>query len=153
MRFAVPLMALLVSAGAALADDRTVTDDAGRQVVVPERPQRIVVMHEPLLGVPLIELGMPVIGSYGRNDDGSFVTATDFIDVVLGEGHVKPKGIGPVGQIDDADRPQPLDADQQRKQRPVERDAGFADQHLVALRPVHDADDGEQRVMQSAHLF
>lgn len=100
MRFVVPLMALLFSAGPAFAGDRTVTDDAGRQVVVPDRPQRIVVMHEPLLGVPLIELGVPVVGSYGRNDDGSFVTATDFIDVVLGEGHAKPKGIGPVGQID-----------------------------------------------------
>lgn len=94
------LLATLLAAGAALAGERTVTDDAGRSVTIPERPERVVVMHEPLLGLPLMELGVEVVGSYGRKDDGSFVTAVDFVDTVLGPGRAKPRGIGAVGQID-----------------------------------------------------
>lgn len=95
-----PLLAALLSASTALAADRSVTDDTGRAVVIPQTPERIVVMHEPLLGLPLMELGATVVGSYGRKDDGSFVTAVDFVDTVFGPGHPKPRGIGAVGQID-----------------------------------------------------
>ena len=99
MRIAI-LVAALLAAGTSLAAERTVTDAAGRTVSVPEKPQRIVVMHEPLLGVPLMDLGADVVGAYGRNSDGKFATAVDFVDTVLGEGHAKPKGFGAVGQID-----------------------------------------------------
>ncbi|MCO6187561.1 ABC transporter substrate-binding protein [Rhizobium sp. L1K21] len=105
-----PFLTALFVASAALADDQTVTDDAGRSVTVPEHPQRIVVMHEPLLGLPLIDLGVNLTGSYGRNDDGSFSTKLDFIDVVFGKGVEKPKGIGPFGQID-LERLRALDPD------------------------------------------
>lgn len=97
MRFAL-LVAALLTAGSSLAAERTVTDAAGRTVSVPEQPQRIVVMHEPLLGVPLIDLGANVVGAYGRNSDGKFATAVDFIDTVLGEGRTKPKGFGAVAR-------------------------------------------------------
>lgn len=94
------LIAALLSASTVWAADRNVTDDTGRNVAIPEAPQRIVVLHEPLLGLPLMDLGVDIVGSYGRGDDGKFVTAVDFIDTVLGAGHAKPKGIGAVGQLD-----------------------------------------------------
>jgi len=101
MRILVLCVSLALAAmSPAFAADRSLTDDTGREVTVPEHPQRIVVMHEPLLGVPLMDLGVELAGSYGRSDDGTFVIAVDFIDTVLGEGHPKPKGIGPVGQPD-----------------------------------------------------
>jgi len=99
MRTAI-LIAALLAAGTTVAAERTVTDAAGRSVSIPYNPQRIVVMHEPLLGVPLMDLGAHVVGAYGRNSDGTFATAVDFVDTVLGEGHTKPKGFGAVGQID-----------------------------------------------------
>lgn len=99
MRIAI-LIAALLAAGSSFASDRIVTDAAGRSVSVPEKPQRIVVMHEPLLGVPLMDLGANVVGAYGRNSDGKFATAVDFVDTVLGEGRTKPRGFGAVGQID-----------------------------------------------------
>ncbi|PZP43687.1 MAG: ABC transporter substrate-binding protein, partial [Agrobacterium fabrum] len=99
MRIAI-LIAALLAAGTSLAAERSVTDAAGRTVSVPEKPQRIVVMHEPLLGVPLMDLDANVVGAYGRNSDGKFATAVDFVDTVLGEGRTKPKGFGAVGQID-----------------------------------------------------
>jgi iron complex transport system substrate-binding protein len=96
-----PILLALVFAinAAAFAGERTVTDDVGRTVTIPDEPKRIVVMHEPLLGVPLMDLGVSVVGGYGRTDDGKFVSV-DFIDTVLGPGHPKPRGIGPFGQVD-----------------------------------------------------
>lgn len=94
------LIAALLSASIVWAADRNITDDTGHNVAIPEAPQRIVVLHEPLLGLPLMDLGVDIVGSYGRGDDGKFVTAVDFIDTVLGAGHAKPKGIGAVGQLD-----------------------------------------------------
>ncbi|WP_233720225.1 ABC transporter substrate-binding protein [Jiella avicenniae] len=57
-------------------------------------------MHEPLLGLPLIDLGLMPVGSYGRGDDGSVLSAVDFIDTVIGADRDKPRGIGPFGRID-----------------------------------------------------
>jgi iron complex transport system substrate-binding protein len=94
------LLATLLAASTALAGEQTLTDDTGRSVSVPEHPQRVVVMHEPLLGLPLMELSVNVVGSYGRKDDGTFITAVDFVDTVFGPGKPKPRGIGAVGQID-----------------------------------------------------
>ncbi|KPF46038.1 ABC transporter substrate-binding protein [Rhizobium sp. AAP43] len=94
------LLATLLLAGTSLAGERALTDDGGRKVTIPEKLERIVVMHEALLGLPLMDLGISPVGSYGRGDDGRSLTAVDFIDTVLGQGHDKPKGIGAVGQID-----------------------------------------------------
>jgi iron complex transport system substrate-binding protein len=101
MRFLVSCtVAAILMASPVLAESRLVTDDTGRQVSIPDRAERIVVMHEPLLGIPLMDLGLDLAGSYGRTDDGGFVISVDFIDSVLGEGRLKPKGFGPVGQPD-----------------------------------------------------
>ena len=50
-----------------------------------------------------------------------------------------------VSELHDADRPESLHRNQQRKQRPVERNSGFLDQRVIALRPVDDRDDIQQR--------
>ncbi|MBP1849567.1 ABC transporter substrate-binding protein [Rhizobium halophytocola] len=99
MRLTIMLAAIL-AAGTVSATDRAVTDSTGRAVTIPDNPHRIVVMHEPLIGIPLMDLGTDVVGAYGRDDNGKFVTAVDFIDTVFGPGHDKPKGFGAVGQID-----------------------------------------------------
>ena len=57
-----------------------------------------------------------------------------------------------VGELHNADRAEPLDGNQQRKQRPIERNPGLLDQRLVALRPVHGADDVEDRRVKLAQL-
>ncbi|MCD7058678.1 ABC transporter substrate-binding protein [Pelagibacterium xiamenense] len=48
----------------------TVTDDAGREVVVPAHPQRVVSQNDNRLTLPLLELGVPLVGSAGRIDAG-----------------------------------------------------------------------------------
>lgn len=53
-----------------------------------------------------------------------------------------------VGQVDNADRPKPLDHHQQRKQRAIERDARLAHHDLVALGTIHHTDDIDQRPVQ-----
>ncbi|WP_273505992.1 ABC transporter substrate-binding protein [Fulvimarina manganoxydans] len=98
--FAALLCALLAAPFAALGGERQVTDDTGRVVEIPAEPKRVVVMHEPLLGLPLIDLGLEPVGSYGRADDGSTLSAVDFIDTVMGEDRAKPEGFGPFGRID-----------------------------------------------------
>lgn len=57
------------------------------------------------------------------------------------------------GEIDDPDRAATLDEDEQRKQGAIERDAGLSNHHGVALRAVDDADDIDQRLVQSPDLF
>lgn len=133
MRFLVSCaVAAVLAATPVLAADRLLTDDTGREVSVPETPKRIVVMHEPLLGVPLMDLGLELAGSYGRADDGSFVIAVDFIDTVLGDGKAKPKGFGPVGQPD-LEKLRALEPDLIIAS---ELDAGKADQ-LSTVAPVY----------------
>lgn len=61
MRLLLLLCLLALPAGA-----RTITDDAGRTVEVPDAPQRIVSMHDLDLTIPLIELGVRPVGSHGR---------------------------------------------------------------------------------------
>lgn len=101
MRMFLLLMALCASATAHAAD-RSVTDDAGRTLQIPVSPQRIVVLHEPLLGVPIAELGLAPVGSYGRTDDGGTQMAADFYRLVLGKRapDPMPKGIGALGNMD-----------------------------------------------------
>lgn len=116
----------------ALAADRAVTDDTGRSLAIPQDPKRIVVLHEPLLGLPLLDLGVEVTGSYGRSDGGQMLTAVDFIDTVLARPGPKPKGIGAVGQID-LEKLRKLDPDLIIG---TERDADKTGQ-LSAIAPVY----------------
>lgn len=94
------LVALPALASTAKAS-KTVTDGVGRKVTIPAVPKRIVVLHEPALGVPLADLGVYAIGSYGRKDDGSTALAVDFYDLILGARAPKPlpRGVGPVGNL------------------------------------------------------
>ena len=96
------LLPLLCLAQAGLAADRTVTDGTGRAVTLSDAPARVIVMHDALLAVPILDLGGRVIGSYGRNDAGESLSALDFIDEVLGPRPAgeKPLGVGPVGNPD-----------------------------------------------------
>ncbi|WP_245412424.1 ABC transporter substrate-binding protein [Notoacmeibacter ruber] len=96
------LTTIFVTSSASLAAERTVTDDAGRQITIPDEPERIVVLHEALLGVPLADLGLVPVGSYGRGDDGQSLMAVDFYRDVLGvrAPSTTPRGIGPIGEID-----------------------------------------------------
>lgn len=93
----------LVLAKPALASGtKTVTDDAGRTVTIPIHPQRIVSLYEGLLTIPALELGLNVVGSFGRDDNGGSLFGVDFIREVLGrdagaEGIV---GTGPLGGLD-----------------------------------------------------
>ncbi|MFS8038925.1 ABC transporter substrate-binding protein [Xanthobacter sp. AM11] len=126
------LFSVLATIPAARAAERTVTDGTGRQVQVPDDPRRIVVMHEPLIGIALLDLGVEVAGSYGRSDDGRVLTAVDFIDTVLGAKGRRPQGIGAFGQ---------LDLEKLRALKPdliigTERDAEKAAQ-LSAIAPVY----------------
>ncbi|WP_422374733.1 ABC transporter substrate-binding protein [Roseibium sp.] len=101
MRFPVLCaLSVVLAASSGFAAERLLTDDTGREIAIPDQPDRIVVMHEPLLGIPLMDLGIEITGSYGRTDEGGFVIAVDFIDTVLGTGRSKPKGFGPFGQPD-----------------------------------------------------
>lgn len=85
----------------ALAEQKNVTDSTGRKVAIPAKPERIVVLHEPALGVPLADLGVNAIGSYGRKDDGATAMSADFYTLILGDRAPKPlpKGIGPIGNM------------------------------------------------------
>lgn len=91
------LLALNLAAAA-----REVTDDTGRKVDIPDNPQRIVALHEPVLAVPLLELGLDVVGIYGRDDDGNSLMSVDFLHDMLGRPKDAPPitGIGAVGNID-----------------------------------------------------
>jgi len=55
-----------------------------------------------------------------------------------------------IGQFDDADGAEPFHQNQQGKQCAIERDARLLDHRFIALGPVHDADDFDQRAMEFA---
>lgn len=80
--------------------DRLVTDSTGRDVQIPDHPSRIVVLHEPLLGVPLMDLGLAPIGSYGRTDEGESLMSVDFFQEIFGARGPKPNGVGALGNLD-----------------------------------------------------
>ncbi|MBL1420534.1 MAG: ABC transporter substrate-binding protein [Alphaproteobacteria bacterium] len=53
-------------------DTKTYTDSLGRKVEIPTDAKRIVSLHDMVLTVPLIELGILPVGSHGRTtDDGT----------------------------------------------------------------------------------
>ena len=57
------LLPALLAVNVAVADERPLIDDTGRNVSVPDNPKRIVVLHEPLVGLPLMDLGLNLVGS------------------------------------------------------------------------------------------
>ncbi|MCA2012383.1 ABC transporter substrate-binding protein [Cereibacter sphaeroides] len=102
-RFLATLSLLALSAATpALSQSHDVTDDAGRSVTLPDRAERLVVMHDPLVGVPLLDIGALVIGAYGRAEDGTNYAGFDFVPLVLGDRAPAqlPSGIGPTGAPD-----------------------------------------------------
>ncbi|MEM7444588.1 MAG: ABC transporter substrate-binding protein [Pseudomonadota bacterium] len=61
------LVGAMLSAVPAMAQEtRVFTDDLGRSVEIPTDPQRIASLHDLRFTIPLIELGVPPIGSHGR---------------------------------------------------------------------------------------
>lgn len=95
------LIPAILAAQAAFAGTVTVTDDTGREVTFEAPARDIVVTHEQVLGLPLLDLGLVPIAAYGRADDGSNLGAVDFVDVVFGKDAPRsPTGIGPIGNID-----------------------------------------------------
>lgn len=71
-----PLATLAASAALALPAHaqatRTITDDTGTAVEIPAEPRRIVSLHDSATTLPLLELGVPPVGSHGRlADDGT----------------------------------------------------------------------------------
>ncbi|WP_417691361.1 ABC transporter substrate-binding protein [Roseibium sp.] len=95
------LLIALLTTQTALAGEVTVTDSTGREITFTAPVERIVVMHEPLLGLPLMDLGITPVASYGRADDGTSLTTVDFVTTVLGDETPSPEtGIGPFGNID-----------------------------------------------------
>ncbi|WP_319531785.1 ABC transporter substrate-binding protein [uncultured Cohaesibacter sp.] len=101
MRLA-PFLGALLYCTTALAQSHIVTDSVGREVELPEAPARIVSLNEPLLTTPMLELGLPVVGSYGRLDGGETFHAVDFAKRALGSKIDVSKigGIGLAGNID-----------------------------------------------------
>lgn len=81
---------------------QTVTDDAGRQMVIPRDPQRIVSLYEGLLTIPALELGLNVVASFGRDDTGGSLFGVDFIREVLNRDAAAEgiQGTGPLGGLD-----------------------------------------------------
>ena len=106
------LIALMSLASTVAGHGAELTDDTGRGVVMPDAPQRVIALHEPVLAVPLIELGVPVVAVNGRASNGTSLTGIDFIHEILGtgadtdtgtgagEGSAALPGIGPVGNLD-----------------------------------------------------
>ncbi|MFS8039009.1 ABC transporter substrate-binding protein [Xanthobacter sp. AM11] len=66
LKLLLPVLLLLGGDARALAQTRAFTDDLGRTVQVPERPQRIVSLHDLDITLPLIELGVMPVASHGR---------------------------------------------------------------------------------------
>lgn len=61
------LLALAVLIVPAQAQEtRIVTDDTGTEVEIPVKPLRIVSLHDSVLTIPLLELGVMPVGSHGR---------------------------------------------------------------------------------------
>lgn len=99
MRYFTPLLGITaLMASAALAE--VTTDTTGRQVTLPDAPARIISLNEPALTIPMIELGVVPVGSFGRNADGSYQFGADFIVETFGPDAARPAGFGLNGQID-----------------------------------------------------
>ena len=100
IKYSTLLISTVLLAISATAEAREVVDTMGRTVDIPDHPERVVVMSEPAIAVPMIELGVNPIGSFGRADDGTYQVGADFIDTLFGPNQKKPQGIGNNRQVD-----------------------------------------------------
>ncbi|MCG7521790.1 ABC transporter substrate-binding protein [Ruegeria sp. Ofav3-42] len=143
MRFPRMLPLCLILSATLPAFAGPVTDDTGRSVDIPDEPERIIVLHEPLLGIPLMDLGVEIIGAYGRGDAGELQSAVDFTTATLGDRAqtTPPHGIGPFGNIN-IERLRTLEPDLIIG---TEYDAAQADL-LSAIAPVYLQNTGTGRV-------
>ncbi|WP_295948956.1 ABC transporter substrate-binding protein [uncultured Bartonella sp.] len=100
IKYSTLLISTVLLAISATAEAREVVDTMGRTVDIPDHPERVVVMSEPAIAIPMIELGVNPIGSFGRADDGTYQVGADFIDTLFGPHQKKPQGIGNNRQVD-----------------------------------------------------
>ena len=100
IKYSTLFISTVLLAISATAEAREVVDTMGRTVDIPDHPARVVVMSEPAIAVPMIELGVNPIGSFGRADDGTYQVGADFIDTLFGPNQKKPQGIGNNRQVD-----------------------------------------------------
>lgn len=79
MRILAIIAAVVVATTASAQEMRNITDASGTMIEIPVQPQRIISMGDQGITLPLIELGAPVVGSYGRvAEDGSlYMRAVD----------------------------------------------------------------------------
>ena len=66
LRLVLLALAIACTSAPGHAQTRAFTDDLGRTVQVPVRPQRIVSLHDLDITLPLIELGVTPVASHGR---------------------------------------------------------------------------------------
>lgn len=80
----ITLRALALATGLTLAahpsttiaqEMRTITDDTGTEVTIPVKPMRIVSLHDSLITIPMLELGVLPVGSHGRgkSEDTAYI--------------------------------------------------------------------------------
>ena len=100
IKYSTLFISTVLLAISATAEAREVVDTMGRTVDIPDHPERVVVMSEPAIAIPMIELGVNPIGSFGRADDGTYQVGADFIDTLFGPNQKKPQGIGNNRQVD-----------------------------------------------------
>ena len=100
IKYSTLLIGTFLLAISTTAEAREVVDTMGRTVDIPDHPERVVVMSEPAIAIPMIELGVNPIGSFGRADDGTYQVGADFIDTLFGPNQKKPQGIGNNRQVD-----------------------------------------------------
>lgn len=67
-RLTVALLLLISVTTPAAAETRTFIDDAGRSVEIPVKATRVISQNDNRLTLPLLELGVPLVGSSGRVD-------------------------------------------------------------------------------------
>ncbi len=85
------LLSLMVHTASA-AETRIFTDDAGRQVEVPVRAERVISQNDNRLTLPLLELGVPMVGSAGRlaGDGTPFLrTVPDLLGISLANSDIE----------------------------------------------------------------
>lgn len=71
-------IALAIAMPLQAASTKSIVDDTGTNVEIPEEPMRIVALHDKVLTVPLLELGVKLVGSHGRGEteDSAFIRSS-----------------------------------------------------------------------------
>ncbi len=75
---AVTIAAAALMVPALAQETRSIIDDTGTEVSIPLKPLRIVSLHDSVLTVPLLELGVMPVGSHGRGEteEEAFIRAS-----------------------------------------------------------------------------